>query len=152
VFSLFRQTHRLKHGLRRKVTRLSVPSPECTYEKPYFHGVVRHYYFQHYKGDSVFRQEGGRFICVKCGRDYGYDVNTVEHYYREHVSGGKLYDVIPLNHFFDKGETKQEEKKKRKGKRQQTGLDSFRRALSSLTGVTSWKSLRLPTRVDNQFS
>jgi len=85
--------------------------PECTYEKPYFHGVVRHYYFQHYKGDSVFRQEGGRFICVKCGRDYGYDVNTVEHYYREHVSGGKLYDVIPLNHFFDKGETKQEEKK-----------------------------------------
>jgi hypothetical protein len=78
--------------------------PECNYEKPYFHGVVRHYYFQHYKGDSVFRQEGNRFICVKCGRGYGYDVNVVEHYYREHVSGGKLYDMIPLNHFFDKQE------------------------------------------------
>ena len=88
--------------------------PECTYEKPYFHGVVRHYYFQHYKGDSVFRQEGDGFICSKCGKNYSYDVNVVEHYYREHVSGGKLYDVIPLNHFFDKGETKQEDQKDEK--------------------------------------
>jgi nitric oxide reductase NorQ protein len=88
--------------------------PECTYEKPYFHGVVRHYYFQHYKGDSVYRQEGDGFICSKCGKNYSYDVNVVEHYYREHVSGGKLYDVIPLNHFFDKGETIQEEKKDEK--------------------------------------